>query len=627
MPLYNPHATPTASAAKRTRLVIDTFLGADLTSEPANVDPTRSPDCENMVRSVPGKVRKRMGWQTVTTLPGRINGCHHTREGGVLLHAGESLWRFDGEAAQKLCDGLADARSASWLLGDTLVIADGRALLLFDGETVCPAAERAYIPTVTIARAPSGGGQAYEELNLIGPRFRESFLGTAGDKVYQLSFAPLDEEAVSAELLQPDGSRKTLTEGADFTVDRAAGTLTFTTAPGESPIDGQDNLTVTASHTVEGYAGRINGCRVGILYGIGGAADRLFLSGNDALPGRDWYSGYGDATYWPDGGWSRLGSEGSAVVGYAILGNQLAAYKDGAELGRSVILRQGQMTDGQAAFPAVGSLQGSGAVSRWAFGYLAGEPLFLSQEGICALTSQDVTGEKLDSLRSFYLSGALRAEENKEDAFALVWRSQYLLATGERLYLLDGLQPLATAAGAPYCERQYAGFYCTGIPARVLWEQDGRLWFGAADGRVCRFAADESDPASYNDDGAPIVARWTTPDLPAGQVGIEHHLRRLYVELASAAVTGFVARGRVRGSWRELFDAGAEARYFSYRRLRYSRFTYSCDDTPHIIGARIRLRGVGRATFAIENEAQNEPFGLNAIALEYVSNGNSNKWR
>ena len=620
MPLYNPHET-SGPAAKSSRLVINTFLGADLTSDPANVELTRSPDCENMVRSVPGKVRKRMGWQTVATLTGRINGCHHPKEGGLLIHAGEGLWKFDGETAQQVAEGLADERSASWLLGEYLVIADGSRLLLWDGRAAAPASEHAYVPTVTIARAPSGGGQPYEELNLIGPAFRESFLGTATDTVYQLSFAQLDAAAVTAELLQTDGSRKTLTEGADFTVDRQAGTLTFKTPPGESPIDGQDNLVVTAARTVEGYADRINRCRVGILYGIGGAAERLFLSGNEEMPGRDWYSGYHDPTYWPDGGWSRLGGEDSGVVGYAILDDRLAAFKDTREQGRSVILREGAMADGRAAFPAVGSLQGYGAVSRWAFGYLGGEPLFLAAEGICALTSQDVTGEKTGALRSFYLNGALREEQNLADACALVWDGQYLLAVGEKLYLLDGMQPVTTNAATPYSERQYAGFLCTGIPARVLFSQGGRLWFGTADGRLCRFAADPDSPASYSDDGAPITARWTTPDLPAGKTGLAWNLRRFWVELASAAVTGFVARARVKGQWRQLFDAGGAARFFSYRMLRYSRFSYSCDTTPRTIGGRIRLRRVGRAAFAVENAEGEEPFGLNALALEYTTNG------
>ena len=87
-----------------------------------------------------------------------------------------------------------------------------------------------------------------------------------------------------------DGSWQTLTEGTDFSVDRAAGRLTFVSAPGESPISGQDNLKVTAFREWAGYAGRIDGCRVLETYGVNAAADRLFVTGNGDYPNYDWYS-------------------------------------------------------------------------------------------------------------------------------------------------------------------------------------------------------------------------------------------------------------------------------------------------------------------------------------------------
>ena len=43
---------------------IDTFLGVDLTNSGADMDERRSPNAENMVRYVPGKVRKRTGYKT-----------------------------------------------------------------------------------------------------------------------------------------------------------------------------------------------------------------------------------------------------------------------------------------------------------------------------------------------------------------------------------------------------------------------------------------------------------------------------------------------------------------------------------------------------------------------------------
>ena len=89
-----------------------------------------------------------------------------------------------------------------------------------------------------------------------------------------------------------------MAENSGFTVNRTAGTVTFTTAPGVSPVAGQDNVKITASHTVEGYADRINKCRIGIQFGVNGATDRLFLSGSPQLINYDWYSGLNDPTYW-----------------------------------------------------------------------------------------------------------------------------------------------------------------------------------------------------------------------------------------------------------------------------------------------------------------------------------------
>ena len=84
---------PRASAPTLSQVKIDTFLGADLTNSPANADENRSPDCENMIRDVPGKVRKRMGWQGKRTLDGRINGYHALMGHDPLVHAGTKLYK------------------------------------------------------------------------------------------------------------------------------------------------------------------------------------------------------------------------------------------------------------------------------------------------------------------------------------------------------------------------------------------------------------------------------------------------------------------------------------------------------------------------------------------------------
>ena len=66
------------------------FLGADFTSEASTVDETKSPNCENMIRSVPGKIRKRMGYEEVTDYGNWIYGVHYYSVLNTwIVHAGK----------------------------------------------------------------------------------------------------------------------------------------------------------------------------------------------------------------------------------------------------------------------------------------------------------------------------------------------------------------------------------------------------------------------------------------------------------------------------------------------------------------------------------------------------------
>ena len=59
-------------------LKISDFLGADFTNSPAAVDLSKSPNIKNMIRDVPGKVRKRMGYEAIfeNETEEKINGFH-----------------------------------------------------------------------------------------------------------------------------------------------------------------------------------------------------------------------------------------------------------------------------------------------------------------------------------------------------------------------------------------------------------------------------------------------------------------------------------------------------------------------------------------------------------------------
>jgi hypothetical protein len=151
---------------------------------------------------------------------------------------------------------------------------------------------------------------------------------------------------------------------------------------------------------------------------------------------------------------------------------------------------------------------------------------------------------------------------------------------------------------------------------------NGVLYFGSSDGRICEFYTDYDNSVSYNDDGEPIEAIWETPDLDGKLFYKNKTFRYMAVRLQSAVATSLKILAMKRGIWSLIKEDDQKARYFSYSKLIYSKFTYSNDKTQKIISTKLRIKKVDKARFRLLNDALNEPFSLFNIAFEIVENGN-----
>ncbi len=609
--------------------VVETFRGVDLNNSPSNVDKSRSPAAPNMIRDQVGKVRKRMGYETKVTAPGgaAINGVHHLME-ETLVHAGAKLYRLSdtgGTWSLTEIGAMANARSRSFVFDQKLYLLDGTTYQVYDGETLAAVADSATVPTIIISRRPTGGGQSYQGLNLLGRKWTESFLGTADATVYQLTTKDLAEDVVTARVLNADGVWEDKTEGTDFTVDRAAGTVTFSTAPGVSPVTGQDNVQITAAKVRDGYLDTINRCTIAAVYGVGGSTDRVFLSGNGDKPGVDWYSNFEDPAFFPDTNYTKLVRDGARVTGYTVLSNTLAAFIDGASDGRNVVVRSGVLDEnGDAVFRVSNTMIGQDAVAPDTFCRTDKEPLFLTNRGVYAITAEELTGEKYSQERSYYIASAIGAAQGRENACACTYGDFYALALDGTIYLLD-LQQKTYERNSPYSSFQYECYYWPDIPARVLFLDGDALCFGTEDGKLCRFHTNVDDVTSYNDDGAAIDAYWETSDFDGK---IFFHVKTftgLAVRLAAAVNTGVVVYAQVRGMWKQVFASGAKARYFDWSYIDFSKFTFSSDRTPRTLYGKIKLKKADKVRFRLQNNVLNEPFGLYAFGLQFKEPGGNYK--
>ena len=605
---------------------IDYFRGVDLNNSPTNVDPSRSPAAPNMVRDQVGKVRKRMGYKTVAAAPdgAAINGVYRLGK-ERLVHAGKKLYRWNGASVFTELGAMADARSRGFVFDKKLYLLDGTTYQVYDGTTLTAVSASAYVPTIIISRNPTGGGTTYEALNLLSRAWTESFLGTETDKTYQLTTEKLDGDTVKAEVLNSAGDWVEKTEGKDFTVDRTKGTVTFTAAPGKPPVTGKDNVKITAYKTREGYLDRVNHCTVFAVYGVGGAADRVFLTGNPDQVGMDWYSAYDDPTFIPDTGYTKLSRDGSAIVGYAILNNTLAAFLDGATDGRNVVVRTGSLDNkGEAVFRITNTLMGENAVATDSFAFCGKEPLFLTERGVYAITAEELTGEKYSQERSYYIGSALQEANGKAEAFGIVYRDFYVLSLSGTLYLLD-LQQRTYEKNSPYSSFQYECYHWPDIQARVLWVDGEALCFGTADGKLRRFGTNVDDPESYNDDGAAIDAYWETSDFDGKAFFHSKTFTSVSCRLAAAVLTGVKIFAQKRGIWGQVFDAKERARYFDWSYIDFAKFVFSADRTPRTLFGKIKIKKVDKVRFRLQNKELNEPFGLYLFGLEWKEPGSNYK--
>ena len=597
------------------------FRGVDFSADPSLVDDTRSPWAPNMIADRGGMPEKRPGWRTLETFDGQIDGIFHASFGGArqqLVHAGTRLYRRDenGGESTLLAEGLPDGRSTAVYMGGKLWIFTGCGLYRYDGTRAQNAAADAYAPLTVIARTPAGGGVNYEPINLLTGRQRVGFLADGTSRVYRLPYTNLD----SVDAVAVNG--ETLTSG--WTADLAAGAVTFQTAPLAPAAGAEDNVEITFAKTVAGYADRIGKCRVAAVWGVGAASDRIVAAGNPDCPNRDFICAYADGGYWPDTNYAVIGTDETAILGYRRLGEQLAVIKEDNGQDSTVFLRSGALDeDGEAVFPVKPCLAGAGAVTRFGFGSIGGEQLILTGNGVYALTTNSLTAERIAQNRSFRVDPKLLSEDLSE-AVSCSYDGAYLVFVGGHVYGLDGRQQRS------YPSRSDTGFvyecfYWENVPARcVAREIDGgreSLYFGTADGRVCRFNTDVDGMARYNDDGAPIEALWCSHADDDG----DPMVRKTLLPRAGAVTIKPYARSGAKILFRTDRDAvgwqTAEGTMdiFDWEDIDFARFSFNANDAPAEIPFAARAKKYKRLQILVKNDAPNEGFGIYAIVKHFAA--------
>ncbi len=580
---------------RQKRITIDRFLGVDFANAETEVDTRRSPWAPNMVADKAGYPEKRPGYTCLQSYPGPVHSMGFF-QGNMLVHAGTKLY---GPEKTILYSDMAERRSAFFHWEDKLYILDGSHYLVYDG--VQAKEVDGFIPTTVIGREPSGGGTLFEAVNLLQPKRINSFVSDGTATEFLLDSMGIDTAEVTVWV---DGEEKS--EGEDYTVDREAGKVIFTQAPADS--EGLDSVTIRFSKTVTGYRERICKCTIAGSFGLG-SDSRVFLTGNPEYPNTDWQSGLYDPTYFPDTGYTRLGSENTAIMGYLKQYDSMIVVKEQADDETGLFIRSAELTENsEAIFPVKEGIAGMGAVSPYAFGTLAGDPVFLSPGGVYGLDTNAVTQQRSVQLRSFFINPRLTRESSLGEAVGAVWGQFYVVCVNGHVYVANGSQTNENPMGG----RGYEWYYWTDIPARVLREHDGKLYFGTDDGKVMVFSGE------YADDGRAIDAIWTTPLLDGGNFMQEKNISR--------RGTGILTKPYARSSGEIFFSTEKSlmqvTRQYTmdlmdFDDVDFNRFSFTMQDNPRVQISPKKFRKVLQFQMGVRNCVAGEGFGVLAMMVTF----------
>lgn len=651
---FMPYSVARRTTAQARMRVYQKFKGVDFSSDEAQVALQRSPNSLNMyknysvelgqcVETRPGfRKTVRFPKQTDNTVYGQIffeNRSKTVTKIQPLVHVGTKLYLWENypqkadmlneirqnEDLTELYAQMNCADSAMTVFDGRVYIADGKQMLVFDGQTVQPVSALALVPTTYIGRAPLGGGTQYQQLNLLQDQFTNTFLSDGKSKDYYLSMTEID--AVTKVIV--DGQMLTADQ---YTVDKINGIVKFNTVPPAPQTPGQDTVSITAKKHIPGYAERIEKCRVMAVFD-----NRLFCAGNPDTPNVLYFSQRNDPTYFGEITYETDGKEPTAIVGLLRIGSELAAIKEESQQEATVYLHAPKETGielSPKAYPAEEGLSGIGGAGRRMSLNFLDDAVFLSAMGLKAIGKRSLAYERCIEHRSSLVDGRLVNEKGLENGQLACWRGYLLCLVNGRIYLADSRQQYVQASTG---NTEYEWYFWDNIgvyddygafcPANTLYVYKDQLYFGA-DGALCTFNTDwikddsgELQAAAYLDDGQPIFWCWTTPFDALGQPNRVKKDNKNGGVLELKSMTNGEVKGKVRTNrapWKEFvrIDGG----YFDFSDLNFTDLTFSTEEKS-LVAFQSRQKRWVKKQLMFYGDAPGRPGGLYAITMEAFLGG------
>ena len=448
------------------------FRGVDFSNKEVSL--VRSPDSKNMWKDYKNNlgrcIETRPDIELVEEYDNTIFGLFFYKVGNTemqIVHCGTKLYKVVGATRTELFSNMNPRRSQSFIFNNIFYIKDGINYLKYDGSTISSVETNAYAPTTSIARKPSGGGSIYEDVNMLTPYRKNTFVADGESTVYYLDAKNIDD--VSPVVKVGD---TILTPTTDYTWDIQDGKVTFVTAPSAPSTDGQANVEITFHN-------------------------RVFFSGNQDYPNTVWHSSLNDPSYCSDLDYYNEGLDLSPVKSMVAGNNALWVFKKPSQANTTVFYHN-PVIDSQYGkiYPSTHSSISTGCVATGI--NFNDDIVFFSDRGMEAI-SGDITTEQLLAHRSSMIDSKLLNETNYKNLLLEEWEGYLLIIIDNKVYLADS-RKMYTNETHP----EYEFFYWE-LSKNITCTQvkGGVLYLGTADG-IYSF--------TNNQNTREVNAYWTTPE-------------------------------------------------------------------------------------------------------------------
>jgi hypothetical protein len=596
---------------KENSLKINDFKGLNITQNAASLKDNESPNMMNFILDDRGALDKNFGYQRIfeesldgESPPSKINGLYEYKKVGAsiyLIHHKTTLYKIDlaTGVTTSIYTEMANQDSTGFTFDNKFYILDGEDYLVYDGTEVKSVAEVAFVPTIAIGTPPAGGGTLFDEVNLLTPKFKQSFFGNGSATVYQLALTDLDAAAVSAEV-----NGTVINEGAGLTVNRTTGKVTFSTAPSSSV---QDNVVITASKTLEGNAETIKHCRIFTIYG-GSVDTRVWVSGNPLFPNRDFKSGLIDPTYFPELGFTEVGLDSEPITGYAKLYANLIVFKR-----NSIYMRSMTTTNDGVLFPLTRLNDKVGAVSGKTIQLIENVPIFLDVNGVYAVVNTYVDSEK----NVGHISDNVDRNVNPLGTQGILDYNldDYVSADFDAKYWLVNK---TSGIGFVYDYRYKEWFKVDTHFMNNMEIFNSSLYMGDNRKGLVYKRATIGDVIDYNYDGNPIKCYWRSKMFDVGTSSYIKRFNKVFFTIKPSNSTSCTLS--IRTDKKSVWDNKKTIRLdlLVYSRANYSNWTYGANLFPKATTKRVKSKKVMFFQFELRNETVNESLGIINAEMTFV---------